>query len=66
LKYIGLYLDLKQSLEKETPTNIGELQHMKYICDEIIFVAKYENLHTYIKTRLWMEFIGEISCDQLY
>jgi hypothetical protein len=46
LKYIGLDLDLKQSLKGKTPTNISELQHMKYICEEIIFVMEYEKLHT--------------------
>jgi hypothetical protein len=44
LKYIGLDLDFKKSLKK-TPRNIGELQHMKYICDEIILVIEYEKLH---------------------
>jgi hypothetical protein len=52
LKYIGLDLDLRQSFKKKTPTNIGELEHMKYICDEIIFITKYEKLHTYFKTRV--------------
>jgi hypothetical protein len=45
LKYIGLNLDFKKSFKKKNPTNIGELQHMKYICDEIILVTKYEKLH---------------------
>jgi hypothetical protein len=44
-KYVGLDLDLKQSLKKKNPTKIGELQHMKHICDEIILVTKYEKLH---------------------
>jgi hypothetical protein len=52
LKYIGLDLDLRQSFEKKTPTNIGELQHMKHIGDEIILITKYEILHTYFKTRV--------------
>jgi len=52
LKHIGLDLDLKQSFKKKTPTNIDELQHMKYICDEIILITKYEKLHTYFKTRV--------------
>jgi len=47
LKYIGLDLNLRQSFKKKTPTNIGELQHMNYICNEIILVTKYEKLHTY-------------------
>jgi hypothetical protein len=50
LKYIGLYLDLRKPFKKITPKNIGELQHMKYIGDEIIFITKYEKLHTYFKT----------------
>jgi hypothetical protein len=25
---------------------------MKYICDEIILVTKYEKLHTYFKTKV--------------
>jgi hypothetical protein len=52
LKYIGLDLNLRQSFKKKTPTNIGELQHMKYIYDKIILITKYENLHTYFKTRV--------------
>jgi hypothetical protein len=52
LKYIGLDLNLRQSFKKKIPTNIGELQLMKYICDEIILVMKYEKLHTYFKTRV--------------
>jgi hypothetical protein len=52
LKYIGLDLDLRQSFRKKTPTNISELQHLKYIGDEIIFVTKYEKLHTYFKTKV--------------
>jgi hypothetical protein len=41
LKYIGLNFDLEKSFKKKTPTNIGEFQHMNYICDEIIFVTEY-------------------------
>jgi hypothetical protein len=52
LKYIGLDLDLRQSLKNKIPTNIGELQHMKYIFDEIILDTKYEKLHTYFKTKV--------------
>ncbi len=37
---------------KKTPTNIGELQHMKYICDKLILIMKYEKLHTYFKTKV--------------
>jgi hypothetical protein len=46
LKYIGLDLNLIKSFKKKTPINIGELHHMKYICDEIILVMEYEKLHT--------------------
>jgi hypothetical protein len=52
LKYIGLDLDLRQSFKKKISKNIGELQHMKYIRDKIIFVMKYEKLHAYFKTRV--------------
>jgi len=52
LNYIGLDLDLKESIFKKIPTNIGELQHMKYICNEIILITKYEKLHTYFKTKV--------------
>jgi len=52
LKYIGLYLDFKKSFFKKIPTNISELQHMKYICEEIILIMKYEKLHTYFKTKV--------------
>jgi hypothetical protein len=52
LKYIGLDLDLRKSFKKKTATNIGEFQHMKYICENIIFVTKYEKLHTYFKIRV--------------
>jgi hypothetical protein len=43
---------LKKSLKRKTPTNIGELQHMKYICDKIILDTECEKLHTYFKTRV--------------
>jgi hypothetical protein len=43
---------LKTINSKQTPINIGELQHMKYICDETVFVIKYEKLHTYFKTKV--------------
>jgi hypothetical protein len=66
LNYVELDLDLRQSLKKKTPTNIGELEHMKYICAEIIFVTKYEKLHTYFKTRVEVEFFGEFSCGHYY
>jgi len=52
LKCIILDLDLKQSFKKKNPTDIGKLQHMKYICDKIILVIEYENLHTYFKTKV--------------
>jgi hypothetical protein len=52
LKYIRLYVDFKKSFKKKTPPNIGELQHMKHICDEIILVMEYENLYTYFKSRV--------------
>jgi len=52
LKYIGLDLDLRKSFKKKNPTNIGELQHMKFICDKIILYTKYEKLHTNFKTRV--------------
>jgi hypothetical protein len=28
-------------------TNLEELEHMEYICDEIIHVTKYEQLHIF-------------------
>jgi hypothetical protein len=62
LKYIGLDLKLRKSFKKKTPTNIGELHHMKYICDEIILVIKYEKLRTYFKTRV----AGGIFCGHYY
>jgi len=65
LKYIGLYLDLRQSIKKKTPTNISELQHMKYICDEIILIMKYEKLHT-SKLGLWVEFFVGYFCGHYY
>jgi hypothetical protein len=37
---------------KEKKTNNGELQHMRYICDEIIFIMEYKKLQTYFKTRI--------------
>jgi hypothetical protein len=52
LKDIGLDLNLRQSFKKKTTTNINELQHMKCICDGIIFIMKYEKLHTYFKIRV--------------
>ncbi len=59
LKYIGLDLDLRKSFKKKLLTNIGELQHMKYICDEIILVMEYEKLHKYFKTRV----VGGMFCE---
>jgi hypothetical protein len=58
LKYIGLDLDLRESFKKKTPTNIGELQHMKYICMK-------NCIHT-SKLGLWVEFFGEFFCDHYY
>jgi hypothetical protein len=52
LKYIRLDLDLRKSFKKKIATKIGEFQHVKYICDEIIFIVEYEKLHTYFKTRV--------------
>jgi hypothetical protein len=52
LKDIGLDLNLRQSFKKKTTTNINELQHMKCNCDGIIFIMKYEKLHTYFKIRV--------------
>jgi hypothetical protein len=56
LKYFALDLDLRQSFKKKNPTNIGELQHMQYICDKIILDTEYEKLHTYFKTKVVGEF----------
>ncbi len=66
LKYIGLDLDFLKTFFLKTPPNINELQHMKYICDEIILVTKYEKLHTYFKTRVVGGIFGEIFCGQWY
>jgi hypothetical protein len=66
LKYIGLDLDLRQSFKNKIPTNISELQHLKYNCDEIIFVKDYEKLHTYFKTRVMGGIFGEIFCGHYY
>jgi hypothetical protein len=52
LKNIGLDLEFKKSFKKKNLTNNGELQHMRYICDEIIFIMEYEKLHTYFKTKV--------------
>jgi len=52
LKNVGLDLNFKKYFKKKNLTNIGELQHMKYICDEIILVMEYEKLHAYFKTRV--------------
>jgi hypothetical protein len=64
LKNIGLDLDLRQSFKK-IPTNIGELQHMKYIRDKMILITKYEKLHTYFKIRVvggifWWNFLWSL------
>jgi len=66
LKHIGLDLELRQSFKMKTPTKIGELQHMKYISNIIIFIMKYEKLHTYFKTKVmggtfWWNF-----CDHYF
>jgi len=59
-EYIGLDLNLRKSVFKKTPINIGELQHMKYICNEIILITEYENCIHISKLRLWVEFFVEI------
>jgi hypothetical protein len=66
LKYTGLDLDFEKSFKKKNSTNIGELQHMKYICDKIILITKYEKLHTYFKTRVVSGIFGEFLCGHYY
>jgi len=39
-------------------TNVKELEHMEYICDEVILVTKHEKLHIYFKTKI----MGWIFC----
>jgi hypothetical protein len=41
-------------------TNIEELEHMEYICDKLIPVIKFENFHIYFKTRVVVEFLGDL------
>jgi hypothetical protein len=36
----------------ENLNNIENFEHMKYICDKIIFVTKIENLNIYFKTKV--------------
>jgi hypothetical protein len=40
-------IQINQSFFKRT--NFEELEHMENICDEIIFVTKYEKLNIYFK-----------------
>jgi hypothetical protein len=34
------------------PTNIEEFDCMEYICDQIIFVTKFEILNMYLKSKV--------------
>jgi hypothetical protein len=34
------------------PTNIGELEGMEYICDQIILVIEFENLNMFLKSKV--------------
>jgi hypothetical protein len=50
-KYIWLDLHLNYS-------NIEEFECMKYICDNIIFVTKFEILYIYLKIKVVGEIFG--------
>jgi hypothetical protein len=51
-KYIWLTLDLKQLIILKNFTNIENFEHMKYICNIIIFMTKFQNLRMYFKTKI--------------
>jgi len=34
------------------PTNIEKFECMEYICDQIIPITKFENLNTYLKSKV--------------
>jgi len=38
---------------------------MENICDKIIPITKFENMHIYIKLGLWAKFLGEIFCGDI-
>ncbi len=59
-KYIWLALNLIQSIIFKNPTNIEKIEHMEYICNKIMPVAKFEKLHIYFKTRVVGGIIGWI------
>jgi hypothetical protein len=45
-------------------TNVKELEHMEYICDEVILVTKHEEYIYTSKLELWVEFFVEFFCDE--
>jgi hypothetical protein len=58
-KNIWLALDLKQLIILKNLTNIEKFEHMKYICNIIISMRKFENLHIYFKTKIVGGIFGE-------
>jgi hypothetical protein len=44
-------------------TNIENFEHMKYICDKIIFIAKFEILNIYFKIKVLDGILGRLFYD---
>lgn len=53
LKYIWLTLNLNYySMIFKYTTNLEKFEHIKYVCDRIIYITKFENLHVFLK--IWI------------
>jgi len=44
----------------KNPTNIKKFEHMKYICDKIILITKFEILNIYFKIKVVDGMLGRI------
>jgi hypothetical protein len=60
-KYIWLNLYISYSNIQKYPTNIEKIKHMEYICEKTIYVTKFKNLHTCLKTKVVGGMFGWIS-----
>jgi hypothetical protein len=65
-KYIWLVLNLIWSIIMKNLTNIENFEHMKYICDKIIFIAKFEILNIYFKIKVLDGILGRLFYDVWY
>jgi hypothetical protein len=65
-KYIWLTLNLKQLIILKNFTNIENFEHMKYICNIIIFMTKFKFCVYISKQKLWVEFLVESFLGEWY